>query len=219
MMKKESTMLLTHLERLALQEEDRACVVLAMEVLENQFGVSKKTADEPETLDIIQQMFERLFARFGQLSRVKKKRILDIACGSRTSREPWKGFRLGQPKRRGAERSSHDGYTALFEPWLCRILSALDAQPVGIDIGDLSGESFECHQADLGRAGALDFLPHHSFDAVHDSRLFGSPEFTARFPDRAEALRIAREIVRQETRLLKEGGIIIHSDAHRLIGE
>jgi hypothetical protein len=135
-------------------------------------------------------------------------RILDIACGSRSSRAP-AGFPTASPV-------SPQGYTALFEPWFCRILFALGAKPVGIDIGDLNGEQFEHYEADVSRAGALDFLPQQSFDAVHDSRLFGSPEFTARFPDRADALRIAREIVHQEDRLLKRGGIVIHSDARRL---
>ena len=89
--------------------------------------------------------------------------------------------------------------------------------PSGSTLADSSEENFEHYRADLGRTGALDFLPAHSFDAVHDSRLFGSPEFTARFPYWADALRIAREIVKQEERLLREGGAIIHSDAHRLI--
>jgi hypothetical protein len=66
---------------------------------------------------------------------------------------------------------------------------------------------------DLGKPGALDFLPDTSFDGIQDSRLFGSPEFTAQFPNQADRLKVAQEIKRQEQRLLKPGGIIIHSDA------
>jgi hypothetical protein len=93
----------------------------------------------------------------------------------------------------------------------------LGAEPVGIDFGALTGERFEHYHADLTRLGALDFLPSHSFAAVQDSRLFGSPEFTALLPDRSERLKIAQEIIDQEQRLLKKGGITIHSDAAHLL--
>jgi hypothetical protein len=62
-------------------------------------------------------------------------------------------------------------------------------------------------------------LPSRSFDALQDSRLFGSPEFKALLPNRADRLQVAREIRTQEQRLLKEGGILIHSDAARLLEE
>ena len=73
------------------------------------------------------------------------------------------------------------------------------------------------HRVNLGQKGALDFLPSHSFDAVQDSRLFGSPEFTAQFPNQADRLKVAQEIRRQEQRLLKADGLIIHSDADELL--
>jgi hypothetical protein len=110
-----------------------------------------------------------------------------------------------------------EGYTAQFEPWFCRMLMELGAHPVGVDLGDLEQESFEHYHADLGQPGALDFLPGSSFDAVHDSRLFGSPEFTTQFPRQAERLKVAAEIWRQEQRLLKPDGIVIHSDAANLV--
>jgi hypothetical protein len=92
------------------------------------------------------------------------------------------------------------------------MLLELGADAVGVDIGDLEGEAFEHYTVDLGRIGALDFLPSHSFDGLQDSRLFGSPEFTAVFPERSQRLSIMEEIKRQERRLLKKGGIVIHSD-------
>jgi hypothetical protein len=94
----------------------------------------------------------------------------------------------------------------------------MEAVPVGVDFGDLEHEVFEHYQVDLGRPGALDFLPEHSFDAVQDSRLFGSPEFTAQFPRQADRLKVAHEIRLQEHRLLAEHGIVIHSDAAALVG-
>jgi len=57
----------------------------------------------------------------------------------------------------------------------------------------------------------------HSFDGIQDSRLFGSPEFTAQFPNQADRLKVAQEIRRQEKRLLKTNGIVIHSDADALL--
>jgi hypothetical protein len=60
----------------------------------------------------------------------------------------------------------------------------------------------------------LEFLPERSFDAVHDSRLFGSPEFTAQFPNREDRLKIAQEITRQEKGLLKTDGIVTTPHAY-----
>ena len=196
--------------RLRERKADEGTLARSVLSLEKGFELTEKINREPETLEILVQLCDRVVAAYGRLSLVEGKRILDIACGSRTSKAPPGVTRI---------LPSEGGYTSLFEPWLCRILSSLGAQPVGIDIGDLDGESFEHYRLDLSRAGALDFLPPRSFDAVHDSRLFGSPEFTSARPHRSEVLRIAREIVHQEARVLREDGIVIHSDAHELAGE
>lgn len=45
----------------------------------------------------------------------------------------------------------------------------------------------------------------------YESRLFGSPEFRSVYG--AAYDRVRAEITRQEARLLKPGGILIHSDA------
>lgn len=135
----------------------------------------------------------RLLEAFGTFAAIRDQSVLDIACGSNSSHSPVTGRQ-----------------TAEFEPWMCRLLLALGARPVGIDIGDLDGEAFDHHRVDLGVPGALDFLPTGSFDAVHESRLFGSPEFRGVYA--GESDRIRREIHRQERRLLRPGGILIHSD-------
>ena len=158
----------------------------------------------------------RLTRSFGRLSDLKGRRILDIACGSNSSRAPSR-LRIHTPLGQLLLGRPRKGYTALFEPWFCRILLQLGADPVGVDIGDLEREDFTHYRVDLGQTGALDFLPAQSFDAIQDSRLFGSPEFTAQFVHSADRLTVAREIRRQERRLLKTNGILIHSDAEALL--
>jgi hypothetical protein len=165
--------------------------------------------------DIIKQMAGRLANAYPILTNVRNQTILDIACGSNSSKLPTSFF-LGSLFG-GRSARANRGFTALFEPWFCRMLYELGAVPVGVDFGDLEGEVFIHYKVDLGVSGAMDFLPDHSFDGIQDSRLFGSPEFTAEFPKQADRLKVAQEIVRQERRLLKVDGIIIHSDAIQLV--
>ena len=191
---------------------DALLIAQVMKALDVKYRLAEKMAQEPGLKDIIQQFIGRIEHAFGSLAHVKGKRILDIACGSNTSKAPESFFvntPFGERTIRIADTSA---YTAQFEPWFCRILLELGADPVGVDIGDLEGEAFEHYNMDLGIPGALDFLPDRSFDAIQDSRLFGSPEFTAVFPERSQRLRVAEEMKKQEQRLLKKKGIIIHSD-------
>jgi hypothetical protein len=176
-------------------------------------------AKEPGIEEIIKQLLGRIASAFGSLSNVKGNRILDIACGSNTSKAPASIYIDTPFGEKRISTANTKGYTAQFEPWFCRVLLQMGAHPVGIDFGNLEGEAFEHYRVDLGRTGALDFLPSHSFDAVQDSRLFGSPEFTAQFPNQADRLIVAAEISRQEQRLLKARGIVIHSDAAHLLHE
>jgi len=217
------TILENQLERLATNtsffwkdQPDRALVAKTIHALDSRYELAMKMAREPAVAEIIQQMAGRLAASFRRLSDLQNKRVLDIACGSNTSRLPASLYfdTLAAeiaPGKNGRE------YTALFEPWFCRMLYELGAAPVGVDMGDLEQELFTHLKVDLGKPGVLDFLPEASFDAIQDSRLFGSPEFTAQFPRPADRLKVAQEIVRQEYRLLKPRGIIIHSDAAALL--
>jgi hypothetical protein len=165
----------------------------ALRELERRHRLASKIAAEPHLETIVAEFTARLKTAFSSLSAIRGQVVLDIACGSNSSRSPDTGER-----------------TAMFEPWMCRLLLELGARPVGVDIGDLDGEAFEHHRVDLGVPGALDFLPSGTFDAVHESRLFGSPEFRA--AHRRATERVRREIHRQERRLLREDGILIHSD-------
>jgi hypothetical protein len=204
-----------NLSRLWNDEQDRMRIAKTIQALNTHYDLSRKMANEPEVEGIIEQMVGRLANSYPTLTDVQYKRILDIACGSNTSKLPASFFLSSLFSGRSVR--ANRGYTTLFEPWFCRILLELGATPVGVDFGDLEGESFIHHHVDLGKQGALDFLPDHSFDGIQDSRLFGSPEFTAEFPHQADRLKVAQEIVRQELRLLKMDGIIIHSDAAALL--
>jgi len=208
--------LISKLNRLWKDEEDHILIANTIKALDTRYHLIWKITKEPGVEEIIQQMFGRLANSFERGSDLRDKKLLDIACGSSTSKAPASLFIDTPFGRKTIERASK-GYTVQFEPWFCRILVELGANPVGIDFGDLESEVFVHYQVDLGKIGALDFLPAHSFDAVQDSRLFGSPEITAQFPNQADRLAIAREIRQQEQRLLKANGIVIHSDASALL--
>jgi SAM-dependent methyltransferase len=207
--------LIARLVHLWKDPQDYLQIAMAIQVLDSRYELFKKLNKEPGVAEIIEQMAGRLARSYQRLSDLKGKRILDIACGSNTSKMPgsiYVNTPFGEISLGGGR-----GYTALFEPWFCRILFELGASPIGLDFGDLQDEIFEHEKVDLGHPGALDFLPGASFDGIQDSRLFGSPEFTAEFPDLADRLKVAEELVRQEHRLLKPDGIIIHSDAMELL--
>jgi hypothetical protein len=205
--------LVQHLTRLWSHPTEIAPIARAIRLLDTRYDLARKLSTEPGVAEIIKQMAGRLSDSYPKLLDIRNQSILDIACGSLTSRLPASGFL----QTLQINFDPLTGYTALFEPWFCRLLLELGAHPVGIDFGSLDGELFEHHHVDLGTPGALDYLPAGSFDALQDSRLFGSPEFTAQFPRSADRLTVAREIVRQETRLLKPGGLIIHSDAAAML--
>ncbi len=183
------------LETLGRTATERSALARAAQSLDERYDVVRKIAREPDFVGILEEFVGRLQRAFGSVEKVRGKRILDLAAGSNTSRSPKTGER-----------------TALFEPWFCRLLLELGAEAVAVDIGDLEAERFEHHAADLSQIGALDFLPTASFDGVQDSRLFGSPEFREAHPDRDGDERIRAELRRQERRVLKPGGVVIHSD-------
>ena len=175
--------------------DDDPLLANALDGLDRRYELERKRRREPELNATLDEFVGRLRRAYGSLDRVRGKRILDLASGSNSSRSP-------KTRRR----------TALFEPWFSRLLVELGADPVAIDLGDLEGEAFEHHRVDLGQPGALDFLPAASFDGVQDSRLFGSPEFLAAYPGPEHRARVKAAIKQQERRLLRPGGVVIHSD-------
>jgi len=208
--------LIAKLSRLWKDEGERALVASAIHGLDNRYELNKKIVNEPGVEEIVVQMFGRLANSFVSLSNIRGKTILDIACGSSTSKLPASLY-IDTPFGEMTLGRAKNGYTAQFEPWFCRILYELGTNAVGIDFGDNERELFTHFRVDLGQLSALSFLPDHSFDAVQDSRLFGSPEFTDQFPHPADRMKVAQEIKQQEQRLLKTDGIVIHSDAQALL--
>jgi len=208
--------LIQEFSRLTKTAEEQALLAHAVTALDEEYSLGRKIAREPGVAEIVKQMVGRIYRAYRGFTGLSGKKILDIACGSNTSKAP--PDIASTPFGRTTNPAfQEDQYTALFEPWFCRMLLEFGADPVGIDLGSLEGETFKYFQVDLGQPGALDFLPDQSFDAVQDSRLFGSPEFTAQYPDPADRARAAEEIWRQEQRVLKPDGIVIHSDAAVLL--
>jgi len=214
---KQLEMFMSKLISLGKDRQDQTFLADMVKVLDGKSDLDNKIEKEPDVEDILLQMTIRIVRAFGKLSNDRGKRILDIACGSNTSKLP-ASLLANTPFCEMSFGHSNQGYTALFEPWFCRMLFELGAEPVGIDIGNLENESFQHFRADLGQNGALDFLPAQSFDAVQDSRLFGSPEFTAKYPNSNDRLEVAKEIRWQEQILLKPGGALVHSDAAEIMG-
>jgi hypothetical protein len=202
--------------RLWIDDQDRIMIGKTIRELNTRYGLIEKINKEPGVEDIMMQMLGRLANSYPSLLNIKNQLILDIACGSNSSKLPASLY-VNTPFGELSFGHISRGYTSVFEPWFCRILLELGAMPVGVDFGDLEQEKFIHYSIDLGKFGALDFLPDHSFDAIQDSRLFGSPEFTAEFPHLTDRQKVAQEIVRQEHRLLKLDGVIIHSDAVKLL--
>jgi len=197
------------------EPQEHSLLLEMIQALDVQYGLSRKITEEPGVEEIIVQMVGRLTKTVGKISNLRGKKVLDIACGSNTSKAPPSTY-IDTPFGEMILGCSSKEYTAQFEPWFCRMLFELGAEPVGVDLGNLEGEVFTHYRVDLGQTGSLDFLPDHSFDAIQDSRLFGSPEFTVQFPNYTDRLQVAQEIRHQERRLLKRGGIIIHSEAQEL---
>ena len=170
--------LIIALSGLAHTRQDRESIARLLKVLDSQYALSQKIAREPGLGEIIEQLVGRIYQAYGTFATLKGQRVLDIACGSNTSKAPSSVFVNTPFKARRIQIPRKEGFTAQFEPWFCRILLELGVHPVGVDLGDLDAEAFEHYDVDLSQPGALSFLPDHSFDAVQDSRLFGSPEFT-----------------------------------------
>lgn len=89
---------------------------------------------------------------------IKGKRILDIGCGGKGQYTSQTSFR-----------------SRMYEPWLCRALLELDAEPIGIDARDNSEEEFENYQRDLFEKDSLSDIPESSVDIAHAKGLFNDP--------------------------------------------
>jgi len=80
--------LIAKLSRLWTAQQDRILVSKNIQALNTRYDLNKKMTSEPGVEEIIKQMFGRLANSFGRLSNIQNKKILDIACGSNTSKAP-----------------------------------------------------------------------------------------------------------------------------------
>src|SRR5437588_12321808 len=68
------------------KRRDALLITQVMKALDVKYRLAEKMAQEPRLKDIIQQFIGRIEHAFGSLAHVKGRRILDIACGSNTSK-------------------------------------------------------------------------------------------------------------------------------------
>src|SRR5574342_526557 len=80
--------LIAKLSRLWEDEQDHVRIANTIRALNTRYDLNRKMAKEPGVEEIIKQMIGRLANSFERLSNIRNKKILDIACGSNTSRAP-----------------------------------------------------------------------------------------------------------------------------------
>ena len=80
--------LVAKVSRLWNDQQDHAIITKAIQTLDARYDLNKKMVDEPGVEEIIVQMFGRLANSYKTLSDIQGKKILDIACGSNTSKAP-----------------------------------------------------------------------------------------------------------------------------------
>ena len=161
---------------------------------------------EAHVMSLAMTHLSRLKDLFGNCTGcLEGKKVLDIACGSRTS---YTDFGIFSKKGN-------------LEPWLCRALHKCGARAIGMDIGNNDGEPFEHHWADLTEKGTLGRLfgqtHDSSFDAIVVSMFIGelSP-ILQMMTNEAKRSEMKNEIFAEAVRLLKEGGWFLYEfDAYR----
>ncbi|MBW2975812.1 hypothetical protein KY347_00030 [Candidatus Woesearchaeota archaeon] len=124
---------------------------------------------------------------------VKGKTILDLGCG------------CNYP----AFESEGGPWDSMYEPWLCRGLHLLGANPIGVDYDALSGEKFKHYEVDLTASDSLSMIPDESVDLANARQLFSSV-WLGRRGKNSEDLR--RNIHTQLERILKPRAFLLYWD-------
>lgn len=161
-------------------------------------GFHDPFAGQPWRYEIFSKLEKQLSAVIKTLhGEIKGKRILDLGCG--------------------AKQKTHESEMDIgkFDPWLARLLHALGAKVIGIDVGDLEAEKFKHFNLDLLIHNSLNIFPDHYFDIVHSSALYTSPELQFRVEGKAgegsfrAAWKLARILLPQIKRILKPNGVYL----------
>lgn len=121
------------------------------------------------------------------------KTILDLGCGNND-------FLDTDPSLQ----------TRQFEPWLCRALKIIDANPIGVDYGNLETETFTHYTINLAEPNCLAMLPDHSVDLANASFFFNSPILN--FLLNLNQDRVRQNILPQLERILKPDAAFIYSE-------
>lgn len=195
------------------QEQENKVIDEILKVIFEKYGLTDKE-DKSGILYILRVELKNTAKKFGGIENLKGKRILDIGCGSTGGT-----FDIEMHRGDFGTKSFGDDSLRIFEPWLCRGLLELGADPVGIDIGELNNEKFEHHRRDLTEPRALDFLGDESFDGVRMRLFLSSPELENTLSRKGIRdkkkfmLDLQKELYRQIRRLLKDGGKVLHEDS------
>lgn len=100
--------------------------------------------------------------------------------------------------------------TRQFEPWLCRALKIIGANPIGVDYGTLENETFTHYTVNLAEPNCLAMIPDHSVDLANASFFFNSPILN--FLLNLNQDRVRQNILPQLERILKPDATFIYSE-------
>lgn len=136
----------------------------------------------------------------GDMSVLRGKKVLDLGCGSKTSTP------IETPGRPNSKN---------YEPWLCRALQEIGAEPTGVDIEDLENEPFVHYKIDLTKPDALSVFPNDSFDVVNTSFLIGKEHASPRIwrLTEKEEEKVQQALAEQAARVLTEGGVFAENQS------
>jgi hypothetical protein len=134
-------------------------------LIELYFGGNAEEYKKKVYHEVISSTIGRVYYASGD--NLENKSILDLGCGS-NSDNPIMSYDNYLNVGHFGERT--------FEPWLCRSLSILGANPIGVDCGSLDGERFEHYCLNLLSKKSLNFIPDNSIDIAHSRLLYSSPQ-------------------------------------------
>lgn len=140
--------MMTHAEKLTI----KLLLNNAKSILEKDFGMPKTTG----MVELMRLQYLRLFLATDGFESIQGKKILDIACGSRTGSPP-----------DGVERRTDN-----YEPWFARFAQACGADVTGMDRRASAPENYRHMRVDLTNQNdpnGLATLPDESFDIINTS--------------------------------------------------